>query len=160
MALRAVVLPAPFGPMSPTMRPSSTVRSILFRATLAPNALRKPRASMLAMASTLLLRAAWGGLQQLCGLEPESLDRGLNLRPLIRQESFAFSLEEQSPRTRIDEHSPTPSALDELLVDQLLITLEDRERTDTILGGDVANGGKWIALVQHPIEDHGHHAIA
>src|SRR5881409_3356846 len=55
MALSAVVLPAPLGPMIPRIRPSSTRRSTPSSAMVVPKALRRPRASMHAMASAFLL---------------------------------------------------------------------------------------------------------
>ena len=50
--------------------------------------------------------------------------------------------------------------LDELLVDQLLIALQDRERIDAILGRDVAHRRQGIAFLEHPVEDHGDDAVA
>src|SRR5690242_15553586 len=55
IAFRRVVLPAPFGPIKPRMRPSSTRRSIPSSATVEPNAFRRPRASMHGMMSAFLL---------------------------------------------------------------------------------------------------------
>src|SRR6202171_3778674 len=49
IASSAVVLPAPLGPMSPRMRPSSTRRSTLSNATVVPKVLRRPRASIVAI---------------------------------------------------------------------------------------------------------------
>ena len=54
IALSAVVLPAPLGPMTPRMRPSSTRKSMPSSATVVPKTLRKPRASIVAITSTLL----------------------------------------------------------------------------------------------------------
>src|SRR5262249_34680169 len=64
IALSAVVLPAPLGPISPTMRPSSTRKLMLSSAMVVPNALRRPRASMHGMVLALLLgRCRLGGLR-------------------------------------------------------------------------------------------------
>src|SRR5438105_905629 len=50
IALSAVVLPAPFGPINPRMRPSSTRRSTLSKAMVVPKTLRRSRASIHTMA--------------------------------------------------------------------------------------------------------------
>src|SRR3974390_246951 len=95
MALRAVVFPAPLGPMRPRMRPSSTRRSTPSRATVLPKVLRRPRASIQGMSVLLLLircgfvgggREFDGGglrcrmigaiLQQFFGIESEALNGG------------------------------------------------------------------------------------
>ena len=55
---------------------------------------------------------------------------------MLREKLLAFALQEQIARAGIDEHAATSLALDELLVDQLLITLQNRERIDPILGRD------------------------
>src|SRR5262249_3478780 len=55
IALSAVVFPAPLGPMMPTIRPSSKRKLMESSAMVLPNALRRPRASMHAMALAVLL---------------------------------------------------------------------------------------------------------
>src|SRR5580692_3248997 len=113
MALSAVVLPAPLGPMIPRMRPSSTRKSTPSSAVVLPKVLRKPRASMHAMASTLLL---WGlrlggfcllvierwvlgcvgcAVQQFVRRKAEPLDGCADPWPLFSQELLPFRLEQQ-----------------------------------------------------------------
>ncbi len=60
----------------------------------------------------------------------------------------------------IDEHAATSPALDQLLVDQLLIALQNRERIDPIFGRDIAHGRQRIAFLEHAVEDHRDHAVA
>src|SRR5215472_8256689 len=109
MAFSAVVLPAPFGPMIPTTRPSCTRRSIPSSATFAPNALRNPRASMHAMASALLLfifRLRLAVLaQQLFLLQAQSLDRRRDARPLFVQKPFALARQQHFARSLVEEHA-------------------------------------------------------
>ena len=69
MALSAVVLPAPLGPISPRMRPSSTRISMPSNAIVVPNSLRRPRASMHAMALALLFSRTRLGALRVCGIE-------------------------------------------------------------------------------------------
>src|SRR5437667_3166836 len=127
IALSAVVLPAPLGPMSPRMRPSSTRKLMPSSATVVPNALRSPRASMHAMASSLLLcsirrrRVGWGSLQQFFRRQAESLNGCVDPGPLFGKKLLAFASEQQIARARLDEHAETALLLDKLLVDQLLI---------------------------------------
>src|SRR5207302_9095313 len=101
MACRAVLLPAPFGPMMPRMRPSSTWRSTPSSAMVAPNALRRPRASMQAMSALLLL-----AVQQLFGRETEPENRCVDPRPMFREKFLAFGLQQQIARSHIDVHPP------------------------------------------------------
>src|SRR4051812_22993085 len=109
MAFSAVVFPAPLGPMIPRMRPSPTRRSIPSSATVAPYALRRPRASMHAIASALLVRGAGrrlgrGGVQQLFGGDAEPPDGGVDARPLLLQEALALARQQQRARARPHEH--------------------------------------------------------
>src|SRR6266567_2616287 len=132
IAFRAVVLPAPLGPIIPRMRPSSTRKSMPSRAIVVPNALRRPRASMHAIASALLLcglrrRLALCGSQQFFRCDAEPLNRCGDSGPVLREKLLAFGLEQQIARTGIDEHAEPSPRLDQLLVDQFLIGLEDGE---------------------------------
>src|SRR6267378_8584093 len=122
MALRAVLLPAPLGPMSPRMRPSSTCRSTPSSAMVVPKALRRPRASMHAMDSALLLRGIrLGGfrfqgrvirrrlavvpVQKLFRFQTEPLNDCVNTEPLSTEKFLPFGLQQQVARAGIDEHA-------------------------------------------------------
>src|SRR5580658_2886349 len=99
MARRAVVLPAPFGPMSPTIRPACTEKLARSSATCAPYFFVRSRASMSEVILILvggLVRfgvAAAGRRSRVCdrrGLrkqflrgEAEPVDDRQNLRPLL-----------------------------------------------------------------------------
>src|SRR5258708_38441296 len=126
MALSAVVLPAPLGPMTPRMRPSSTRRSMPSTATVVPKTFRRPRASMHVMASVFLLC----GIEQFFRCQAEPPNGRVDPRPFFRQELLALVLQQQIARAGVDVHSETSSLLDELLVDQLLIGLQDRDRVE------------------------------
>src|SRR5262245_21490745 len=127
MALSAVVLPAPLGPTSPRMRPSSTRRSMPSSARVEPKDLRRPRASMQDMASALLRSIRRGGAggagrrQQLLHGQAQPPDGGVDPGPLFGQEPLALALQQQAARAGVDEHAAASPALDQLLVDQLLI---------------------------------------
>src|SRR5437588_11164866 len=112
MAFNAVVLPAPFGPMIPRMRPSATRKSTPSSATVVPNVLRRPRASMHAIASALLLfsfrLAAACAIEQFFGGQPEPLNRSLDPGPFFRQELLTLALQQQIARARLNEHSQPP----------------------------------------------------
>src|SRR5216110_698988 len=163
IALSAVVLPAPFGPIRPRMRPSSTRRLMPSSATVVPKALRRPRASMHAMSALLLCvvgRRLRLGFQQLFRFQPEPPNGFLDPGPLFRQKLLAFAPKQQLARAGVDEHPSASLALDELLVDQLLVGFQNRDRIDAILGRDVADGRKRIALLEHAVEDQGDDAVA
>src|SRR5205814_4787489 len=132
MAFSAVVLPAPLGPTSPRMRPSSTRKSIPSSATVAPKVLRRPRASMHAMVLALLTcvrrgAARFGGSQQFLRGQAEPLDGRLDPGPLLGKKLVALALQQQIAGAGVDEHAAPSPALDQLLVDQLLIGLQNRE---------------------------------
>src|SRR5437016_2748193 len=100
IALSAVVLPAPLGPISPRMRPSSTRKSTPSSAVVVPNALRSPRASMTDMASAFLLFGFLGfrlglvarAIQQFLWFESEPLNGNLDPGPLLGKKFLAFAL--------------------------------------------------------------------
>src|SRR6267142_6094819 len=143
MALSAVVLPAPLGPISPKMRPSSTRKSSPSSAMVVPKAFRRPRASMNAMASTFLLggirlvdfrrcgirrRPGVTAVQQFFRLQAEPLNGGVNPGPFFAKKLLPFALQQQTACAGVDEHAEATSGFDQPLVHQLLIALEDRER--------------------------------
>src|SRR5450756_1390979 len=151
--------------MSPRMRPSSTRKSTPSSATVVPNDLRRPRASMHAMASAFLLfgfrlRSAACAVQQFFRFQSEPLNRFVNPWPFFCEKLLAFALQQQTTRAGIDEHSEASPALNQPLVHQLLIALQDRERIDPIFGRYVAHRGQRIALLEHTVEDHRNHAVA
>src|SRR5579872_3867503 len=122
MALSAVVFPAPLGPISPRMRPSSTRRSTPSSAMVLPKALRRPRASITAMASALLLfalRLRLGlrvAVQQLFRLQSQPLDGGGDPRPLFRKKLAAFALQQEVARSALDEHAQPSPLLHQFLI--------------------------------------------
>ena len=97
MALSAVVLPAPLGPMSPRMRPSSTRKSTPSSAMVLPKDLRRPRASMHAMASrSSFWTSAWcclRSVQQFFRVQAEPLNGGVDPGPLFGQKLLTFALQ-------------------------------------------------------------------
>src|SRR6266446_7037455 len=164
IALSAVVLPAPLGPMSPRMRPSSTRKSTPSSAMVVPKTLRRPRSSMQAMASALLLSSfrrlmLCGRIEQFFRRQAEPLNGCMDSRPMLREKFLAFALEQQIARANFDEHAETALLLDHLLVDQFLIGLQNRKRIDPILGRDIAHGRQRIAFFEHAVENHGNDTI-
>src|SRR5690349_14252779 len=103
MTLSAVVLPAPFGPMSPRMRPSSTRILMPSSATVWSKDLRRPRASMQAMGLAALLGwfVLWNvarlllsrvGLEQLFWFEAKALNGGVDARPFFVEKFLTLAL--------------------------------------------------------------------
>src|SRR5437867_10454439 len=123
IALSAVVLPAPLGPMSPRIWPSSTRKSTPSSAMVVPKALRRPCASMVAIASALLFSsrrvpAGCDSVQQVFRGQAEPLDGRVDRGPLFREKLLPLALQQQIARAGIDEHAETSLLLDKLLVDQ------------------------------------------
>src|SRR5438045_7234034 len=127
MAFKAVVLPAPLGPMSPRMRPSATRKSMLSRAMVGPKALRRPRPSMTDMASVVLLFGGrlgarfCGAVEQFFRLEAEPLNGCSEPGPFFGEELLAFALQQQIARAGIDEKAEAAPGLDKAFVRKLLI---------------------------------------
>src|SRR6059058_4606541 len=142
------------------MRPSSTRRSMPPSATVVPNALRSPRASIVAMASAFLLSRSTRrrGIEFLLR-QAKPLNRGRNPRPFVRKEFLTFGLQHEVARASFDEHPETALRLDQLLVDQALVSFEDRKRVDARLGRDIAHRGQRVAFFKCAIEDHVHDVI-
>src|SRR5579864_9075861 len=165
MAFNAVVLPAPLGPMSPTMRPSSMRKSIPSSATVDPKVLRRPRASMHTIALALLLAgfrlppAVCETIQQFFRFQPKPSDGCIDHGPLFGEKLLALAREQQIARAHIDEHPKSSPLLDQLLVYQLLISLQHREWIHSILGRDRAYGRQRVAFLEHAVEDHRNHTI-
>ena len=105
-------------------------------------------------------RAAGRGRQQLLRRQAEPLDGRVDPGPLLGEELLALALQQQVARAGIDEHAAAALALDELLVDQLLIALQDGERIDAVLGRDGAHRRQRIAFLEHAVEDHRDDAVA
>ena len=95
------------------------------------------------------------GMQQLRRCQAEPLNRCVDPGPLFREKLLAFALEQEIARAGIDEHAAASFALDQLLFNQLLIALQNRERIDPIFGGDIAHGRQRIAFFEHAVEYHG-----
>src|SRR5438477_9012570 len=145
--------------MSPRMRPSSTRKSTPSNAMVAPKALRRPCASMHAMASALPLCSlrrrpvGCGRTQQFLRCDAEPLNGCGDPGPLFGKKLLAFALQQQIARAGFDEHAEASAGLDKLLVDQLLVALQNRQRSDPILGRYVAHGRQRIAFLEHAVED-------
>src|SRR5439155_9762267 len=171
IALRAVVLPAPFGPIRPRMRPSSTRRSTPSSAMVVPKALRRPRASMHAMASAFLLAGLGnfrfvgarfrgvgllqvGAVEQFLCFQSEPLDCCGDPWPLFIQEFLPLAFEQQLARAGVDEHAQASPAFHQPLVHQLLVTLQDRERIHAVFSRHVTYRRQRIAFLQDPVENH------
>src|SRR5262245_20959326 len=141
--------------MRPRMRPSSTRRSMPSKAALAPYVLRSPRASMIAMPSALLVAGgAWRKLEQLLRRQPQPLDGLPDLGPFLAQEFLPLAAQQQLAGAGVDEHSEAAPRLHQALVDQLLVTLQDRDRIDPVLRRDGSHRGQRVAFLEHLVENH------
>src|ERR1700733_6103674 len=137
IALSAVVLPAPFGPMRPTMRPGPTLKLTSSSARLAPLLLVSPRASITVVIFFLTGRSGVGGRPwsrrrrgadtlPFVRRQPEALGGGGTLRPLVLEKALALVLQQRLARAGAHEHAAAAAFLHQLLVDQLLVALEHR----------------------------------
>src|SRR6059058_4883333 len=109
--------------MSPRIWPSSTRRSTPSSAMVVPKALRRPRASMVAIASALLFSsrrfvAGCDSVQQFLRSQAEALYCCMDPGPFFRQKFLSLALQQQIARAGVDEHAETSLLLDKLLVDQ------------------------------------------
>src|SRR5215472_3673812 len=110
--------------------------------------------------SELLLPLCPGGqepvgasVQQFFRREAKSMDNRSHPGPLVCEKLLALALQQQLSRALFHEHAETPAALDEILVHQFLISLEDRERIHSIIGGYRAHRWQWVPLLEHFLKD-------
>src|SRR5712664_705626 len=151
--------------MSPRIRPSSTRKLTSSTAMVVPKALRRPRASMHAMASSLLLgrirlagfrlcairrRPAVCAVQEFFRLQPEPLNRCVDPGPFFAKKLLPFALQQQTACPRIDEHAEATSGFDQPLVHQLLIALQNREWIDPVFGPTLRTEGSGSPSFRTP----------
>src|SRR2546426_1126509 len=147
--------------MSPTMRPSAIRKLMPSSAMVLPKALRRPRASMHAMGSTVLLlfslrrrSASPARIQQFFRFQAKPLNGCVDPGPLFAKKLLTFALQQQTACAGIDEHAKASSGLDKPFVHQLLITLQNREWIDPKFGRDIAHRGQRIAFLENSFEYH------
>src|SRR5579871_4052988 len=165
IALKRVVLPAPLGPMSPTMRPGSMLKFTASTARVARYFLLTPRASITAV--MLASRCAGPGrggrgratLQELLCREAQPLNRGEHLGPFIREKPLALVLHQRLARPGAHEHTQATSLLDQLLLYELLVAFQHRQRVEAELRRYAADRGQRVALFQGALEDHRYHPV-
>jgi hypothetical protein len=118
------------------------------------------------MASVLLLRSVrrrpvfCGSFQQLVRRQAQPLNGGGDPGPLFREKFLSFALQQQIARAVINEHAKASLCLDQLLGDQPLIGLQNRERVDPIFRRDIAHRRQRIAFLEHAVENHRDDTIA
>src|SRR5439155_26420355 len=157
IALSAVVLPAPFGPIKPRMRPSSTRKSIPSSSTVVPKVLRSPDASIVAIESLQLCGLANTALRRRVEFflrQPEPLDLFRDPGPLVGEKLLAFALQQQIARAGFDEHTQAAFHLDQLLIDQLLTSFQHRQRIDPIIRRHIAHRRQRIAFLEDAVQNH------
>src|SRR5437867_11574172 len=108
--------------MSPRIWPSSTRKSTPSSAMVVPKALRRPCASMVAIASALLFssRRVFAGcdsVQQVFRGQAEPLNGRVDRVTLFRVNLLQLALQHQIERACIDEHAETSHLLYKLHVD-------------------------------------------
>src|SRR5713101_3829082 len=105
-------------------------------------------------------RPAVCAVQEFFRPQAEPLNGCVDSRPFFREKFLAFALQQQIARAGIDEHAATSLTLDKILVHQLLIALEDRERIDPIFGRDITHRGQRIAFLENSVEYHRDDTVA
>ncbi len=68
--------------------------------------------------------------------------------------------QQQPPGAFADVHAAAAAFLDQAFVDQLLITLQHRQRIEPVIGGNRPHGGQWVTLLERTLENEGDHSIA
>src|ERR1700716_1775210 len=74
--------------------------------------------------------------------------------PFVSEKFLPFAFEQQIARSGSNEHAEAALHLDQLLINQLLIGLQNGERIDPKLGGDIAHRRQRIAFFKHAVENH------
>jgi hypothetical protein len=97
--------------------------------------------------------------QQFIRLQAEPLNGSVDPGPLFLKKLLALASQQQTAGASLNEHAETAPLLDEFLVNQLLITLQNRKRIQPVVGRHVAHGGQRIAFFEQAVEDQGHDAV-
>src|SRR5947208_5135524 len=84
----------------------------------------------------------------------------MHLRPVLVKKFLPFAFMQQIAGAASDEHPQTSPLFDQLLVDQLLISLEHCERIHAVIGSDIAHRRQRITFFEYAIENHVYDAIA
>src|SRR5689334_11556120 len=95
-------------------------------------------------------------LQELLRRQPKPLNLLLSPRPFLFQKLLPFAGQKKIARTGVHEHSAPAPHLDQLLVDELLVRSQNRERVDSIVSGHGTDRWDGIAFFQQSLQDHGH----
>src|SRR5581483_2122103 len=138
-----------FGPISPTMRPGATVKLTESTARFAPYCFLRSRASITGVIFVLSGRGGPGRarrgrgscFEQVGRREPQPLDGRVDLGPFFFEEALPLVLHQRLARPGTHEHPEAAPLLDQLLIDELLVPLEHRERIQPELGSDTADRG-------------------
>ncbi len=85
---------------------------------------------------------------------------GRDPRPFLGKELLSFALQQKIASARVDEHPAASLGLDELLVDELLVALENRQWIDAKFRSDRAHGRQGVTLLEHAVQDHGDDSVA
>jgi hypothetical protein len=97
--------------------------------------------------------------QQLGRIEAKAQDRGPDLGPLFLEKSLALILAERFAGAFFDKHATPPALLHKPLVDEFLVSLQDGQGIDVVVGRHTPHAGKRIAVADDAVEDHGHDPI-
>ena len=156
-AFSVVVLPEPFGPIRPTMRPAGMSKLTLSTATLLAVALGQ------ALGGNHGAHAAssgvGGALQQLfAGRRPRRWMRSTIAGHSSRRKRSRSLASSFSRRAFGHVHAKSPSFFDKVVVDQLLVRARDGDRIELVVGGDLAHRGQHVAGLEHAVEHHADHA--
>src|SRR5690606_6083241 len=157
MAFSAVVLPAPLGPIRPTMRPAGMVKVTLSRARVLPKDLLSPRAWMMAV----MRWSPWKSevAQKGGRIDIKTPNAGDDQRPFVLEEALAFTLAQFQVGALGHVQAQPAALLDDALVEQRLVGLGHGQRIDGQLGGNLADrrqrlpgtDGAVKDLCQHPL---------
>src|SRR4029077_838351 len=93
------------------------------------------------------------------GSEAEPRNGRVDLRPFRLEEVHTLVFHERGASPFIDEHAPSALLLDQLLIDELLVSLENGKRSETKLRRNSADRGQRVTLFEDSLEDHRHHSI-
>jgi hypothetical protein len=90
----------------------------------------------------------------------KSLNRRRDPRPFFSKEFLPFAFEQKFARAGFNEHPEPASHLDQIFINELLISLQHRQRIDPIFRRDVADRRQGIAFLEHTVENHMNATIA